>query len=78
MSCVFQDENAAIIERDIGGAVGLCSYQSGSGSNGFRGWLNQVMLGSSSGIHSLIACQGGLALFSTSHDASCKAPQVVR
>ena len=39
--------------------VGVWSNQSGSGSLGFRGRLNQSRSGSSSGIHSLIACQGG-------------------
>ena len=35
------------------------SKPSGSGFDGFRRRLNQSRLGSSSGIHSLIACQGG-------------------
>ena len=35
------------------------SMPSGSGFEGFRGRLNQSRSGSSSGIHSLIACQGG-------------------
>jgi hypothetical protein len=39
--------------------VWLWSNQSGSGSLGFRGRLNQSSSGSSSEIHSLIACQGG-------------------
>lgn len=45
----------------ISGAIhaGVWSNQSGSGSLGFRGRLNQSRSGSSSGIHSLIACQGG-------------------
>ena len=42
-----------------GSHVGLWSNPSESGFEGFRGRLNQSRSGSSSGIHSLIACQGG-------------------
>lgn len=38
---------------------GPLSKPSGAEFDGFRGQLNQSRFGSSSGIHSLIACQGG-------------------
>jgi hypothetical protein len=39
--------------------AGLWSNESGSESDGGLAWLNQFRSGSSSGIHSLTACQGG-------------------